>query len=323
MKKITLPHPASTSEPLMERVFFHNRMLVLILFSLITLALSYQATQIRPDASFEKMIPTGHPYIANFLEHRSDLRGLGNAVRIAVETTDESIFTAEFQTILKQIHDEVFFIPGVDRAGLKSIWSAGVRWHEVTEEGFSGGPVVEASYDGSPAQLERLKANVLKSGQVGSLVANNFKSAVIYAPLLKHHPETGEPLSYQRFSDDLEQLVRAKYQTDNVRIHITGFAKVVGELIDGAAQVVVFFLVAILITLVLLYFYSHCLRSAPDSSRLFGHRRVLAAGHSAQPGLWSGPLLYAGALPYLCDWRQSRCSDHQHHRSGIGEGGRP
>ncbi len=262
MSKIPFPRPASVSEPLLERLFFHNRVLFLILFAGLTLVLGYQASKIRPDASFEKMIPTGHPYIANFLQHRSELKGLGNAVRIAVATTDESIFTAEFQETLKQIHDEVFFIPGVDRAGLKSIWSPGVRWHEVTEEGFSGGPVVEASYDGSPAELEKLKANVLKSGQVGSLVANNFRSAVIYAPLLEHNPETGEPLSYQRFSEDLEQLVRSKYQSDSVRIHITGFAKVVGELIDGASQVVVFFGMAILITLVLLYLYSHCLRSA-------------------------------------------------------------
>lgn len=30
------------------------------------------------------MIPTGHPYIVNYLENQKELSGLGNALRIAV-----------------------------------------------------------------------------------------------------------------------------------------------------------------------------------------------------------------------------------------------
>lgn len=256
-------HPAaSRSEPVLERFFFHHRKVLLAVFLLVTVGLALQAIKIRPDASFEKMIPTSHPYISNFLQHRNEMKGLGNAIRIAVEAKEGDIFTQAFQTRLKQIHDEVFFIPGVDRAGLKSIWSPSVRWNEVTVEGFTGGPVVDNSFDGSTQALEQLRANVLKSGQVGSLVANDFRSAIIYAPLLETNPETGEALSYQRLSDDLERLVRDKYQNEQIQIRITGFAKVVGELIEGATQVIGFFLMAILITFVLLYGYSRCLRSA-------------------------------------------------------------
>lgn len=250
------------SEPLLERFIFHNRPLVVALMLLATLFFGYQASKIKPDASFEKMIPTFHPYIANYLAHKDDLKGLGNAIRISVEATEGDIFTAEFQEVLKQVHDEVFYIPGVDRASLTSIWAAAVRWNEVTEEGLAGGPVVADTYDGSPEELERLRANVLKSGQVGALVANNFKSAVVYAPLMDLNPETGKPINYQQFSEQLEKLIRDKYQSDKVKIHITGFAKVVGDLIDGASQVVIFFAVALGITLVLLYAYSRCLRSS-------------------------------------------------------------
>ncbi|MCO4758065.1 MAG: RND family transporter [Oceanospirillaceae bacterium] len=248
--------PIKTSEQLLERFLFFRRGLVVGLFALLTLGLIWQASQIRPDASFVKMIPSDHPYVNNFLQYRDDLAGLGNSVRISVEATEGDIFSAEFQDTLRQVTDEVFFIPGVDRSALKSIWTPNVRWTEVTEEGFVGGPVIPQTYDGSPDSLEQVRINILRSGQVGRLVANDFKSAIIQVPLFDRHPQTGEKLDYQQFSHQLEALIRDKYERAGVAVHITGFAKIVGDLIDGAKQVALFFAIAFVVTLVLLYLYS-------------------------------------------------------------------
>ena len=249
-------------EAVIEKTLFGKRGIIVGLFILATLWFGFQAVQIKPDASFEKMIPTYHPYIVNFLEHKEDLKGLGNAVRVVVENPQGEIFERDFLETLKQVHEEVFYIPGVDRASMLSIWSAGVRWTEVTEEGFAGGPVIPDTYDGSAATIEQLRINVLKSGQVGTLVANNFQSAIIYAPLLKFDPETGETLDYKLFSERLEERIRDKYQSENVVIHITGFAKVVGDLIDGVTQVALFFGIAVVFSLLMLVFYTRCFRSA-------------------------------------------------------------
>ncbi len=245
-------------EHFFEGLLFSRRPIVLLLFAAVTAFLTYQASQLRPDASFEKMIPVSHPYIGNYLENKQDLAALGNFVRIVVETTEGDIYDADFQETLKEITDEVFFIPGVDRSKLESLWTPNVRWSEVTEEGFRGGAVIPDEYDGSAESLEHLRENVDRSGQIGRLVANNFKSAAIIAPLTDVNPETGEKLDYHEFSNRLEELVRDKYQTDDVKIHITGFAKVVGDLIDGATLVASFFGIAFLITLVLLFYYSRC-----------------------------------------------------------------
>lgn len=240
------------------KVIFGLRAPLLFVFVVATLALGYQASKLRPDASFEKMIPVDHPYIEKYFQHIDDLRALGNSVRVIVEVKDGDIFTPEFQEVLSQINDEVFYIPGVDRSGLQSLWSPNVRWSEVTEEGFVGGAVIPKTYDGSEESLRQLRANTLRSGQVGRLVANNFKAATVLAPLSDTDPTTGERLNYQELSEALETQVRDKYQSENVVIHITGFAKVVGDLIDGASQVAIFFAVAFLITMVLLYLYSRC-----------------------------------------------------------------
>ncbi|KFZ31969.1 RND transporter [Pseudidiomarina salinarum] len=246
----------------LERLLFNFRPIWLVIFALITVVLAWNASQVRPEASFTKMIPTNHEFIQNYFDHRNDLAGMGNVIRIAVETTEGNIFTADFQQTLRDVTDEVFFIPGVDRSGLRSIWTPNVRWSEVTEEGFVGGPVIPDTWDASDESLEQLRTNVLRSGELGNLVASNFKSALIFVPLNEINPDTGEALDYQDFSQKLETLIRDKYESDTVKIHITGFAKVIGDLIEGAEQVSLFFLLAIVITLLMLFWYSRCWRSA-------------------------------------------------------------
>ncbi len=252
----------------MERLVFNNRLMVVFIFTAITLFLGYQALQVRPDTSFGKMIPLEHPYIVNMLEHQNDLANLGNSIRIAVAIEDGDIFTTEYMETLKQINDEVFFLPGVDRSNLRSLWTPNVRWTEVTEYGFDGGPVTNHPSYTNEQDLDELRANVLKSGEIGRLVANNFKSSIIDVPLQEFYPNPENQsellrLDYADFSHQLEEKVRDRFQSENpnIKIHIVGFAKKVGDLIDGLMGVVAFFGIAFLITFVLLYLFTWCIRS--------------------------------------------------------------
>jgi len=248
------------AEPLLERLIFNNRKLILVIFILLSALLVFNALKIKPDASFERLIPLEHPYIQNMMENRDSLENLGNAVRIAVAVKEGTIFDKAYMETLQQITDEVFFLPGVDRAGVKSVWTPNVRWVEVTEEGFQGGTVIPDGYDGSENSLAQLRRNILRSGQVGSLIADNFRSAIIYAPLLETNPETGMPLDYAQFSSELEAKIREKYQALNpdISIHVIGFAKKIGDLIEGIKSIAMFALITVALTLTLLLWYSRC-----------------------------------------------------------------
>ncbi len=243
-----------------ERLLFNNRLAITLICLLITLVLGYQALGLSLNAAYEKMIPTGHPYIANFLENRKQLAGMGNTLRIAVEAKEGSIFDAEYLNTVRQLSDEVFLIPGVDRPYMKSLWAPAVRWTGVTEDGLDGGPVIPDDFDGSPQSLEQVRINIERSGEIGQLVAANYKSSIILVPLQEKIAETGERIDYHALSQRIEQL-RAKYESDKVAIHVTGFAKVVGDLIDGLKQVLVFFAAAIAICTAVLFWYTRCLRS--------------------------------------------------------------
>jgi hypothetical protein len=242
-----------------ERLLFNHRALILLLCTLVTIILGWQSTQLRLSASFEKTIPTSHPFIVNYLAHQNELRGLGNAVRIVVANPRGSIYDSTYLDTLRRLNDEVFLLPGVARSDMKSLWTSNMRWTGVTEEGLEGGPVIPDGYDGLPASLQRLAANIARSGELGQLVALDARSSVIYVPLLPKDAD-GQTLDYGRFADALEAL-RTRYQSEGVDIYITGFAKLVGELIDGVRDMLLFFALAVAIATAVVYGYTRCVRS--------------------------------------------------------------
>jgi len=259
----------------LERLVFNNRLAMVIVCALVTIALAcVAATRLTLNASFEKMIPQSQPYIKNYLTYQKDLRGLGNAIRVVVENSDGDIFDPRYLEALKQVSDELILTPGVDRAWVKSLWTPGVRWTEVTEEGFRGGAVMPDSYNGSAGSVEQLKQNIARSGIVGSLVANDFKSSMIFVPLLDTDPGTGKRIDYQALSKVLEENIRARYElaqgaekagakgeSPKIKVHVIGFAKLIGELLDGLLKVMTFFAVAALIATAIIYAYTRCVRS--------------------------------------------------------------
>jgi predicted RND superfamily exporter protein len=245
---------------LAERALFNHRPAIVLLCLVITVLLGFQATKLKLNASFEKMIPTHHPYVVNYLENKSELGGLGNSLRIAVEVGGGTIFNKSYLETLQKMNDEIYLLPGVDRPFMKSLWTSNTRWTGVTEEGLEGGTIIPDNYDGSEKSLEVIRSNLEHSNEIGQLVANNFKSSIIFVPLLDINTQTGQPLDLRQFSQDLEKI-RGKYQSNGIKIHITGFTKIVGDLIDGLQQVMMFFVAAILIASMFLFWYTRCWRS--------------------------------------------------------------
>lgn len=245
---------------LFERWIFSHRKLVLISCLLVTLVLGYFAMQLDVNASFERMIPVHNPYIENYLRYKNQLPGLGNTIRVVVTNKKGNIYDPGYLRTLEKVNDTLYLIPGIDRSWMRSIWMPIVRWREVTEDGISGGPVMPPDYNGTAASVRKLKRNIARAGLMGSLVANDASSSMISAPLLDHNPKTGKPLDYRRFSHQLESKIRT-FESDDIGIHIVGFSKLVGDLIDGLRAVMFFFAISVGIAALFVYFYTRCIRS--------------------------------------------------------------
>lgn len=240
------------AERLAHAVLTHRRALLAV-FVVATLLLAWSATALKVDAGFNKMIPLKHPYMQTFTEHRGTFGG-ANRVIVALVRKQGDIFNAGFFARLKQVTDDLFFLPGVDRSTVTSLFTPNVRFIEIVEDGFAGGNVIPPGFQGTEADLERVRRNLLKSGYVGRLVANDFSGALVSAELLEFDPASGARLDYRVVAQQLETL-RAKYEDDETGVHIIGFAKAVGDIADGAVSVIGFFAVAFVISGLLLYFY--------------------------------------------------------------------
>jgi predicted RND superfamily exporter protein len=246
----------------LERLVFNHRIWVLALCLLATLLLGWQATRVTLNASFEGMLPLAHPYLQNYLAERKKIAAQANTLRIVVERRDGgSILERDYLETLRRINDEVFLLPGVVRGQMKSLWTPSTRWTAVTERGFEGGTVIPDSYDGSPAALQQVRLNIERSGEVGQLVARDFRSSALVVPLTERADvDGGAGLDYAALSQQLEAL-RAKYSDERITVRITGFAKVVGDLIEGMAQVALFFALAAAIASAVVLWYTRCPRS--------------------------------------------------------------
>ncbi|MGF1454713.1 MAG: RND family transporter [Alphaproteobacteria bacterium] len=244
-----------------ENLVFRWRLGILALFALITVAAAVSAAGLRIHAGFEKQLPTQHPYVETFRDYKDTLFG-ANRIIVVLKARDGAIWTRPFMARLKAVTDDLFFLPGVDRRTVTSLWTPNTRYFEITEDGFLADDVIPGTVTPESMtreDLERIQNNVIQGGHVGRLVSTDFDSAMVVAELQDIDPRTREPLDYLALADALETRIRGVHEDDDVSIHIVGFAKLIGDVADGAGSVLLFFAVAFLITALLVYAYSRSL----------------------------------------------------------------
>ena len=232
---------------------------LLALFVLLTVALGYSATHTQLDPGFNKQIPVRNAFMVNFLNFSQYFTG-ANRFLVSVKWKGEGdIYNPRYLETLSKVTDDVFFINGVSRASVTSLFTANVRYIEITEDGFFGDVVVPPRFTGSAEELSQVRNNVARSGQVGRLVANDLTSSMVRADLQDLDPQTGKSVSYAEVAKRLEDI-RAKYSNDDIEINIVGFAKLVGDVVEGLTTVIGFFVIAFVITALMLWAYSRSWR---------------------------------------------------------------
>ncbi|MBX6419523.1 MAG: MMPL family transporter [Nevskia sp.] len=176
-----------------------------------TAALLAQALRLHTDAGFEKSVPLAHPYMQVFQQYQAQFGG-ADTVLVALERESGEIYDARFLAELKAATDQVFFMPGIFRAHVHSLFTPDVVYYEVVEGGFGGGMrVIPPDYRPTPEMLARIRANVAKAGLIGRLVSRDQHGALIAAEVLDTDPATGQRLDAVRLAHALEDQVRARF----------------------------------------------------------------------------------------------------------------
>ncbi len=183
------------------------------LLALTTVLMLLQALRLQPDASFDKTVPTDHPYMQVFEQYKADLGG-ANAVLIALMQTADNpqpdIYNEAFLRSLKLATTEVEFTKGIDRTRLSSIFTRNVRFLEVVDGGFRSEDVIPATYAPSEEMFAQIRSHVGKAGVIGRLVSNDQRGAMVYAEVMSQDPETFKRTDYVAVAKNLEDKVRGQ-----------------------------------------------------------------------------------------------------------------
>src|SRR5690606_29178475 len=198
-------------------------------------------------------------------EYEEDFGG-ANRVLVAVIARDGDMFDQGFMKTLENVTNEVINLDSTDDARSRSLFTPNVRFIEVVEDGLSGGNVIPSTFtpnvegfQATEEDFEAIRDNIVKAGIVGRLVARDYSGAMIWADLI---PESDvNKVDYQEVARQFE-AIRQKYEDENHSVHIIGFAKMVGDISDGARSVIKFFALTIAFTWLLLFLYSTSVKLA-------------------------------------------------------------
>ena len=231
---------------------FSRRKSLLFMFVVLTIALGFSSSNIKTGADFLKTVPVNHDYMKVFSEYKKSFGG-ANKIIVAITPANDSIYTNKSLNILKEITEDVFFIDGIERSSVTSLFTPNVRFVEVVEEGFRAGNIISADFSGAESQIIKIRENVLKSNWNGRIVARNGSSALVVATILDQD-QKGNTVDVFKIAKSLENI-RKKYETDELKVHIIGYSKAVGDIADGASGVIIFFGYAFLLIMILLVIY--------------------------------------------------------------------
>jgi len=167
----------------LARGLIGNRIVFSVIFFVVTVMFGFSASNIKLDPGFLKLLPVKHEYMVTMMEYLDDFSG-SNRVLVSMRWTGEDeIYNPEFFKAFENATQDVFFIPGIDRTKVSSLFTPDTYYIEVTEDGFRGEPVVPKRYSGTLEQLKQIRSNVENSGQLGLLVSGSHKAALIRADL--------------------------------------------------------------------------------------------------------------------------------------------
>jgi predicted RND superfamily exporter protein len=246
----------------LERLIFGQRTPILVLFALGTMLLAAVAVRgLRIDTSFNKTLPVRHEYMRTYLDPKvAEFRG-ANRVLIALIARDGNMFTPQFFAALRKATDEVIVMDGIDRTRVQSIFTPNVRYLEVVEDGIEAGNVIPADFTPTAANMARVRDNIRKAGIIGRLVANDFSGALVSAIVLDQDAQ-GKPVDPIQVAHQLELKVRQGLEGRGIDVHMIGFAKVMGDIADGAGAVVMFAVITLVLTLLAVRLYCQSWRVA-------------------------------------------------------------
>ncbi len=230
------------------------RLAFLSFLALFTFVTIFFIPSLDQTPNFSKTLPTNHNYIDTFEKYKNTF-GSANKVIVSIKPDNGSIYNKKSLSDLKRITEDVFYIKGIERSSVTSLFTPNVRYMEIVEDGFKGGNIISANFSGKDEEIVNIRNKVEKSNWNGKIVSRDGSQALVVASLQEKKNDDNNSLDLLSISNSLEEI-REKYEKNGTKVYIIGFAKAMGDITSATKSVILFFLIAFLLIFIFLKLYT-------------------------------------------------------------------
>jgi hypothetical protein len=119
---------------------------------------------------------------------------------------DHQIYDREFMQVLLYVTDDVFFLPGIDRSTVLSLFTPHTRMDPSTGRGIPGTQVIPNDYQPTDEVLRQVGERVVRIGLEGELVSQDHRGARVVAKWMPKDPISGIALKPRVVADALAAI---------------------------------------------------------------------------------------------------------------------
>ncbi|MDX1779397.1 MAG: hypothetical protein R3339_11000, partial [Thermodesulfobacteriota bacterium] len=231
-----------------------KRLILLIVISVITLFFLYRTTQIEVYTKFADLLPQNHEYIKLHNEIRSKFGG-ANTMNILLQVREGDIFNVETLQKIKDITEELYLIPGVDRFKIFSIAVNNMVDMVITSGGFDFQPLMWPDVPQTPEEIEKLRDRVYGSVFYGNFVWFDNKKSLITADFFED--EIDYSVTFKEF-----RRLQEKYEDDNHILSISGEPMRIGYVDSYVGPIFRIMIITFLVMFLLFYYWYRSLRAS-------------------------------------------------------------
>ena len=234
-------------------LIIEKRALFLTVICLVTLFFIYLLKDLKVYTKFADLLPQKHEYIKTHNRIRSQFGG-ANTVIMILQVREGDIFNPTTLQKIKDITDELYLIPGVDRFKIMSIAVNTLLDFVVTSGGFDFQPLMWPDVPKTQEEIEKLRERVFASVFYGSFVWFDSKKTLIRADFFE------DEIDYSVVSKELLRI-QGKYEDDNHILAINGEPLHLGYVDSYVDEIFLIMLGTFLVMLILFYYWYRSIRA--------------------------------------------------------------
>jgi predicted RND superfamily exporter protein len=268
-----------------------KRLLVLTILSLISLFFAYKLKDLKVYTKYADLLPQKHEYIKVHNSIRSQFGG-ANTVNMVLQVREGDIFNPTTLKKTKDITDELYFIPGVDRFKIMSIAVNKMVDMVLVSGGYEFNPMMWPDIPRTQEEMESLKERLFASVFYGSFVWFDNKKTLITVDFFE------DEIDYQVVFKELIRI-QEKYEDDNHILAINGEPLHLGYVDSYVWPVFRIMIISFIIMFILFYYWYRSLRAAvipflaAGLSGLWGLGFMVMMGYNLDPLILVFPFLIA------------------------------